>query len=168
MSSLVINVLGTPVPQGSKVANRFGHGVRDANAKRLAPWRSDVAAQAAATAEQSGWVTLDGPIEVVMQFFHKRPASHYGTGRNAGVLKPSAPRRWKATTPDADKLARAVCDALTAARVIRDDSRIARLVVEDEWADAATGARITVRALDDGLLPTAALPSRSWAEEAMF
>jgi Holliday junction resolvase RusA-like endonuclease len=147
MTELTIHVIGTPVPQGSKVANRFGHGVRDANAKKLKPWRAEVAGVVADTMRSTSWVTLDGPIEVVIAFFHPRPAGHYGTGRNAGVLKPTAPR-WKATAPDIDKLVRAILDALTTSRAIVDDARVTRLVVEDLWADAATGARITVRPLN--------------------
>lgn len=148
MTSLTINVVGTPVAQGSKVANRFGHGVRDANPTKLKPWRAEVAGCVTEAMAATGWHTLDGPIEVTLTFFHERKAGHYGTGRNAGILKPSAPR-WKATAPDIDKLTRAILDALTTSRAIRDDARVARLVVEDLWADAATGARITITPLTD-------------------
>jgi len=147
MTELTVHVIGTPVAQGSKVPNRHAPGVRDSNAKTLKPWRADVAGVVADTMTAVGWTTLDGPIEVVLTFFHERPGGHFGTGRNAGVLKPSAPR-WKSTAPDIDKLTRAILDSLTSARAIRDDARVARLVVEDLWADAATGARITVRPLD--------------------
>jgi Holliday junction resolvase RusA-like endonuclease len=142
--ALTVNVIGTPIPQGSKVANSFGHGVRDANVKKLKPWRAEVAGCIADTMTTTGWTTLDEPVEVTITFFHPRLASHYGTGRNAGVLKATAPQ-WKSTAPDIDKLARAVLDALTASRAIRDDARVVRLVAEDRYADAATGARITVR-----------------------
>lgn len=156
MTSLVVNVIGTPVPQGSKVANRFGHGVRDANAKTLKPWRAEVAAAVAEAMTSCGWVTLDAPAEVTIAFFHPRPGGHYGTGRNAGILKPTAPR-WKSTAPDIDKLTRAILDALTTSRALRDDARVARLMVEDLYADAATGARITIRPLDS--VPVTAPPS---------
>lgn len=148
MNELRVNVIGTPVAQGSKVANRFGHGVRDANADVLKPWRAEVAGVIADTMVERGWTTLDGPISVELQFFHPRIGGHYGTGRNAGRLKPSAPR-WKSTAPDIDKLTRAVLDALTASRAIRDDARIARLVVEDLWSSDWSGVRITVVALLD-------------------
>jgi Holliday junction resolvase RusA-like endonuclease len=146
MTTLTIHVIGTPVPQGSKVANRHGGGVRDSNAKKLKPWRAEVAGVVADTITTTGWTTLDEACEVEITFFHARPAGHYGTGRNAGVLKPSAPW-WKSTAPDIDKLTRAILDALTTARAFRDDGRVARLVVEDRYADQATGARITVRPL---------------------
>jgi Holliday junction resolvase RusA-like endonuclease len=115
----------------------------------------------------TGWETLDGPIEINLAFFHLRPAGHYGTGRNAGVLKPSAPY-WKSTAPDIDKLTRAILDALTDARAIRDDARVARLVVEDRWADAAAGVRIVVAQLA-APAPTQPVPSAAEQPEgALF
>lgn len=146
MRELTVHVIGTPVPQGSKVANHHAPGVRDSNAKKLKPWRAEVAGVVAAAMTECGWQTLDEACEVQITFFHARPAGHYGTGRNAGVLKPTAPF-WKATAPDVDKLTRSILDSLTTARAFRDDGRVARLLVEDRWADQATGARITVRSL---------------------
>lgn len=158
MTSLTINVIGTPVAQGSKVANRHAPGVRDANAKKLKPWRAEVAGVTADTMQAVGWKTLDEPCEVAITFYSARPGGHYGTGRNAGVLKPNAPV-WKATAPDIDKLTRAILDALTTSQAFRDDGRVARLVVEDLYADHATGARITITPLvspADGASPVAA------------
>lgn len=148
MNSLTINVIGTPVQQGSKTAGVVNGRafLRDSNDKKLRPWRAEVAGSVADAMALTGWTTLDGPCQVDITFFHPRPAGHYGTGRNAGVLKPTAPR-WKQTAPDIDKLTRAVLDALTTSRAIRDDARVARLVVDDLYADAATGARITITPL---------------------
>lgn len=145
--TLTVHVIGKPVQQGSKVANRFGHGVRDANATKLKPWRAEVSGTVAQAMHDTGWTTLDGPIGIELTFTHVRPAAHYGTGRNAGVLKDSAPF-WKSTGPDIDKLTRAILDSLTDARAIRDDARVARLVVDDLWADAEAGVRIVVYPLE--------------------
>lgn len=65
---------------------------------------------------------LDGPLFVGMTFYVPRPKGHFGSGRNAGVLKPTAPS-FPVTRPDALKLARAVEDALTGT-LWRDDSQI--------------------------------------------
>lgn len=162
MTSLSVHVIGKPVQQGSKVANHFGHGVRDSNAKTLKPWRAEVSGCVAEAMRSVGWETLDGPIGVELTFAHVRLASHYGSGRNAGVLKPSAPH-WKSTSPDIDKLTRAVLDSLTDARAIRDDGRIARLVVTDTWADDEAGVRITVYPLTD---PVSAADRSSAADTA--
>lgn len=150
MTALVVNVIGSPVQQGSKTAGVAKNGkpyLRDSNDKNLRPWRAEVAGCVNDAMTTTGWTMLDEACEVVISFFHPRPGSHYGTGRNAGILKQSAPY-WKSTAPDIDKLTRAVLDALTTSRAIRDDGRVARLVVEDRWANAATGARITVRPLN--------------------
>lgn len=151
MRSLTINVIGVPVPQGSKVANRHGGGVRDSNAKKLKPWRADVAGTAQEVAAHEGWARLDEPAQVDITFYMPRLKGHYGTGRNDGVLKPTAPKYVQAK-PDIDKLARAILDALTDADILRDDSRVARLVVEKRYADGPTGARITITPLEVGVL----------------
>ena len=77
---------------------------------------------------------LVGPLEVHAYFVYARPASHYGTGRNAHQLKPSAPA-MKHTAPDLDKLQRALGDALTQAGTIRDDARIVVWHAVKRWAD---------------------------------
>lgn len=150
MTALTVNVLGTPVQQGSKTAGVTKAGkpyLRDANDKNLRPWRKLVDARFREAIRYSGWETLDAAAEVVLAFHHQRPAGHYGTGRNAGTLKPSAPT-WKSTAPDIDKLTRAILDAATTSGALRDDARVARLIVEDRWADAAVGVRITITPLD--------------------
>ena len=76
----------------------------------------------------------------------QRPKSHFGTGRNAGKLKPSAPK-YPAVKPDVDKLSRAVHDALTIANVIDDDSRIVIDHNEKHYAVEQTGASIEVISL---------------------
>ena len=67
---------------------------------------------------------LTGPIAVDVLFEPARPKYHWGTGRNKGVLKPSAPLHMT-TTPDfVDKGLRLVLDALTIAGVYDDDSQV--------------------------------------------
>jgi Holliday junction resolvase RusA-like endonuclease len=65
---------------------------------------------------------LIGAVKLEITFIRPRPASHYGTGRNAHRLKASAPR-WPITKPDLTKLRRAVEDALKGV-VWRDDSQV--------------------------------------------
>ena len=58
------------------------------SSKRVKPWRRQVAA---AYRDHCFGDMLDGPVSVTVDFYLPRPKSHYGTGRNAGALKPSAP-----------------------------------------------------------------------------
>ena len=120
---------GTPQQQGSK-RNVGGNRSIEAN-KNLAPWRADAIACLQAEWGVCGPITEPVSVDVVFDF--ARPASHYGTGRNAGVLKDSAPS-GKATAPDLDKLCRALGDALTKAGVLRDDALIAEWVARKQWA----------------------------------
>ena len=113
---------GTPQQQGSKRSLGAGRPFIEAN-RNLAPWRADAIAYL--QAEWRGRGPITEPVSVDVAFDFARPASHYGTGRNAGVLKPSAPSA-KATAPDLDKLCRALGDALTQAGVLRDDALIAQ------------------------------------------
>lgn len=75
---------------------------------------------------------MAGPVAVRLEVVLARPEAHYGTGRNAGRLKPSAPE-FPAVTPDVDKVARLVLDALTDAGVWRDDKQVAVLRVEKRY-----------------------------------
>jgi Holliday junction resolvase RusA-like endonuclease len=95
------------------------------NAAALKPWRQEIAGVAVA---EGGWLAvglnaLDGPVYLSLTFYVKRPESHYGTGRNAGVLKDSAPLHPETSGSDIDKLTRAVLDALTGI-VWKDDKRV--------------------------------------------
>lgn len=72
-------------------------------------------------------------VAVDCKFFFERPASHYGTGRNANVLKTAAPSLWRGGTPDVDKCLRLVLDALTYAGVIVDDRDVALVRGSKLW-----------------------------------
>ena len=65
-------------------------------------------------------------------FAFERPKSHYGTGRNDGLVKPSAPI-FHTQIPDVDKLLRLVGDALKASGVIADDSQITAVYGQKSW-----------------------------------
>lgn len=52
-----------------------------------------------------------GAVRAVFKFFFARPKNHYGTGRNAGKLKESAPK-YHITKPDFDNLDKFAADCL--------------------------------------------------------
>jgi Holliday junction resolvase RusA-like endonuclease len=128
VGELVVVVHGQPHGQGSKKMVPGGRFISD-NDKRLRPWRQAVHT---AAVDALGDVSLpvfvrDEPVEVEVTFTFARPASHYGTGRNSGVLKASAPRHYTGT-PDVDKALRAAYDSIVSAGTMHDDRQIVRTI----------------------------------------
>jgi Holliday junction resolvase RusA-like endonuclease len=158
---LSFTVTGTPAPQGSHrafVVN--GRAVVTHDSKKTRPWRQDVrqAALDAITARvagqlEPGWAPFEGPLHVTITFRLPRPGYHYGTGKNANRLKPTAPT-FVEKKPDLDKLIRATLDALGEAGVWRDDAQVARLIVEKEYATTTPpGADVMIRPLTHDAVP---------------
>lgn len=54
---------------------------------------------------------IDYAIQLTITFIMPRPKAHYGTGRNAGKLKDSAPT-YHISRPDLDNMVKFICDAL--------------------------------------------------------
>lgn len=133
---LILTVFGKPITQGSKTRTRFG--MRDDNAVTLKPWREAV--KTAALDAMAGRVRLDGPVVVEILATFDRPKS-----------APKHRRVWPITrsSGDADKIIRAILDALTDAGVWRDDSQVVAVTavkvhVGDLGALHIPGARILV------------------------
>lgn len=112
-------VPGEPVAQGSKRPVGRGVGI-ESNRERLLPWRQAIANQASEA--MAGREPFAGPVAVEASFHFRRPLAHFGTGRNADALKPSAPI-VRASKPDLDKLLRAIFDGM-AGIVYRDDGQV--------------------------------------------
>lgn len=141
---LTVSVVGTPAPQGSK--RHVGNGVMVESSKKVKPWRQDVRA-AAIEALPSVLHPLIGPVRVHVTFYLSRPRGHYGTGRNAGLLRKSAPT-WPAVKPDVDKLLRSTLDALGEAGVWRDDSQVVGVSAWKRYDDQRPpGASIVIESL---------------------
>jgi Holliday junction resolvase RusA-like endonuclease len=131
MTAVRFTVLGRPQQKGSK-RGQVVQGrviIRDANA-RAKPWASQVSA--AARDAFQGELIRDA-VEVDLGFYFARPKAHFGTGRNAGAVLASAPRRM-IVMPDVDKLARCALDALTGV-VFKDDAQIARLTAIKSYGE---------------------------------
>ena len=139
MTSIEIVVVGTPAPQGSK----HGYAVKAKGAytgkvaqvessAKVKPWRMAVKYAAltallpAASILTDDWHPMTGPVSLEVTFRLARPKGHYGTGRNAGVLKSTAPW-YPAGRPDLDKLLRSTFDALGEAGVWGDDAQVVKV-----------------------------------------
>ena len=85
---------------------------------------------------------LDGPLSLNVHFFFPRPRSHYGTGRNAEKLKPSAPQHHT-KKPDTDNCVKLVKDAMNGI-FYRDDCQIVSLMAFKHYAETQPRTDITI------------------------
>lgn len=138
---ITLEVLGTPAPKGSSrafVNKRTGRAIvapsgSAANKDKLRSWDINVrAASRIAIGDTDAPPFVDKALRVTIVFALARPAGHWGKGRNAGKLSPSAPR-FPQGKPDIDKLARTTLDSLTGI-VFDDDSRIVQLAIDKTYA----------------------------------
>lgn len=151
MTVLTITVHGMPAPQGSKRivmagGKAGGRAILAEDSARVRPWREAVK-EAALKARDGLWMPVSGPIELEVSFSFPRPKGHFGTGRNAGKLRLSAPS-YPAGPPDLSKLVRSTEDALTEAGVWRDDRLVVTVHAHKYYGNHGfTGAMITVTEL---------------------
>jgi Holliday junction resolvase RusA-like endonuclease len=155
---LLVVVRGEPQPQGNKSAfvikPKDGgkpravvtEGRRPASREAFKTWRALVTGEAYDA--MRGRAPFAGAVGFRATFTVRRPGGHFGTGRNAGTVRPSAPR-YPTGRPDWDKLARAIGDALTDAGVYRDDSQI---------VEGHVSLRYPVQSWGGGLSPLEMLP----------
>lgn len=146
---IAFTVYADPAPQGSKVTGSRKDGSRFTreSSKHVKPFRAAVRQAAAEAFERAGATAFQGPVELQVVCWYARPASHSGTGRNAGRLKPSAPR-YKTSAPDLSKIVRAVEDALNGV-AFTDDARVARLIAEKAYTGGVPRVLVAVDALDN-------------------
>ena len=143
-----IRVWGIPAPQGSK--RHIGRGILVESSNRVAPWRVDVRA---AVQNQYSGETITGPVALCATFLFSRPQGHWGTGRNADRLKPSAPRHLTSVRHgDPDKLLRSTFDGLSQSAgggLITDDSLIVEVMANKRYVEDGElpGAYLTVTKL---------------------
>ena len=149
-------VLGRGQQRGSKVASlipKRGGGfvtkngrpivaARDSNDKSNG-WMQEVKWAAISALGKIELITE--PIELTARFYFARPQSHFGSGKNAGVLKASAPS-IHAQSPDLAKLLRSLEDALTGV-VWQDDKLVFSYGVGTGryWTDKQERTEVEIR-----------------------
>ncbi len=111
-------VPGVPAPQGSK--RHVGRGILIESSKAVGPWRERVAL----AVHGEGWPLRTDAIGMRLDFVLPRPRS-----------APKTRTLLATKRPDADKLARAVLDALTGIAYV-DDSQVIDLHSHKRIADA--------------------------------
>ena len=125
MSEISFTILGKPSPSGSKKAfqhSKTGKIVVVDTAKGKAKWQTLCKRAATAAVKESGWKCASGPITLYVEFRFARPKSHYRTGKNATLLKESAPF-WHIQKPDRTKLLRCLEDSFKGV-LWKDDSQV--------------------------------------------
>ena len=168
---LTVFVPGIPKPGGSKTAQlirRKGGEIVTKNGRPLITMRDDAKGNADwkrnvayfARREYGDALLITGPMRVTIKFVMPRLAGHFGSGRNAGVLKPNAPH-FHTVKPDATKLMRSTEDAMTGV-VWLDDARIVEQRVSKVYGDKP-GAEIVVEEL-----VADAVPAREVTAEPLF
>lgn len=130
MKVLRLEILGKPTPLSRTGAGQFGAKWVTAPSSRQIGLVIDAW-------ERGGRFRFgdDEPLKLTVHFISERPASHFGTGRNAGSLKSSA-RRYPAATPDLDNLVKLICDALQG-NAFKNDSRVVTLEARKAYGEKA-------------------------------
>lgn len=148
MSEIVkFTVYGTPVTAGSKRAfpytdkktGKVRAAITDAS-KNQRPWMQQVALTARTLYHGP---LLTGPICYRMVFYFQRPNLHFGTGKNAGIIKPRFRKIKHIKKPDTMKLCRAIEDALTGV-IWKDDSQCFRTFAEKVYTAEGSRCEITL------------------------
>jgi Holliday junction resolvase RusA-like endonuclease len=150
MTALHFTILGRPQTAGSK--NAFPHRTTGRivvvpSNREQQNWQAAVREAAARACD--GHRLLDGPLRLSVTFYLRRPAGHFGSGRNAGEVRPSAPA-FPAVKPDLSKLTRALEDAMIGV-AIADDARFVAIYAAKRYG-APERAEVLVRPVTEGAL----------------
>lgn len=148
------DVLGSPASKGSNRAMLRGGravfvpGGSRVNQAAIESWSSAVRSSIAIDLFDGSMpvvpLFVDRPLAVGIVFRMARPRGHWGKGKNAGKLSPTAPTR-PSVKPDIDKLTRSTLDAMHGS-IFDDDSRIVELGVVKVYAEPGNeGASISVK-----------------------
>lgn len=139
MSDITLLIPGKPRSKGSyRAIVRGRHAFLASSDEHLAEWTNLIKLAWQHQKLEPG-EHVPGPSEKCFELDvnceFSRPKSHFGTGRNAGVLKPNAPlRRHCRRKPDGDKIARAIMDALENC-CWKDDCQVVMCKVRKWWSD---------------------------------
>lgn len=126
-----VTILGEPIPWGvgrnPKTGDRFVPS-------RQARARGNVMDAYYRQTEARGLLEKGTPVRVEYRFYCDRPGYHYGTGRNAGVIKDRFLTARPTGRPDLDNCCKLVTDALTGV-AWKDDDQVVQLTASKHYAD---------------------------------
>jgi len=134
MTTIEFTVAGDPVQQPRPRAQRRGRFIHIYTPdKDVKPWKELIVLRAR---EAMSGDPLEGPVFVQLLFFMEDAKDRRGN-------------EWHTGKPDLDNLAKAVLDALTDAKVWRDDAQVCKQEFSKQQPvpGARTGVRIRVQSL---------------------
>lgn len=135
-----LHVIGLPAPQGSKTRMPNGamvDGTSTTGRANLAAWRQAVRAECRRHLAAHPAEPLAEPLRVTLDFSF--PAT-----------KSDPYRFWHVSTPDADKLVRAVFDSLVQGGLLADDRYVCAVSAVKTYCDTGpAGCEVTIISLAD-------------------
>jgi Holliday junction resolvase RusA-like endonuclease len=146
--TIKLTVLGEPSAQPRHRHYTMGSGVQ-MHVQTYDPATQAKQTFASILQQDAPKTPIDEPIMLEMNFYMRRPKSHYGTGKNISKIKPNAPE-WCATKPDVDNLAKFVQDALNKI-FYRDDSLICQITCRKLYSEKPR-TEITITTLSINLI----------------
>lgn len=128
ISDITLEILGEPTAQKRHRSVKMGGFTRQYD-----PSSADKADFLSIVQKQAPETPFTTPLNLTLTFYFSRPKSHYKTGKNADVMKDTAPL-WHTARPDCDNLAKFVMDALNKV-YWRDDSLICNINIKKQYSD---------------------------------
>lgn len=138
-----IVVQGDPVPWGvgrnPKTGDRYVPGRQSQQRGNIMDaWYRQVPAQ--------GSLSGDVPVELELRFYIGRPKYHFGTGKNAGVIKERYRYAFPTGRPDLTNLQKLCEDALTGV-AWKDDDQVVAVDARKVFTDEPARTEIRLRFL---------------------
>lgn len=144
ITPISFSILGDPKSQKRHRTYTRGKGGRMLPfAKQVDPSKGDKADFIAQARQHAPESPLEGPLQLRVIFFFPRPKGHYGTGKNAGKLKGSAPM-YHTSKPDCDNCVKLVKDAMSGV-FYRDDAQVCTLIARKVYADGQPHTAVSLR-----------------------
>ncbi len=110
------------------------------------PWR---AAVKKAFIETSCTKIIATPVHLQIIFWFHRPDNHWGTGKNAGILKHRFADPCVIKKPDLDNLLKSTIDAMVEAGVMKDDNLVCSIECCKRFSNSHTpGATINAYTIE--------------------
>ena len=132
METIELIVHGTPKGQPRPRAFARGGKVRVYDPGTAEGWKGQIAIAARPFIPAVPW---EGPVRVSVVFRLARPQGHYGRANGVPYLKSDAPH-YHTGKPDADNMAKAVLDTITALGIWHDDAQVCQLDTLKIYADS--------------------------------